>query len=168
MARLAGITSLRPTPRSCSPLNCDRWSGNYCAGPKRPVSPPICGPALRGAVLGATLWGSLPCGSHTSRLLHRLGCSLQKMARRALKRDGDQIHRWIKQVWPAINNSALTEGLVRFPLGPILEKCKDWEVRLLCCPLQLRLKSNAPGAPQTRFEPTQPKERASSKPLFPH
>ena len=39
---------------------------------------------------------------HISRLLHTLGWSPQKPARRALERDEEQIQRWVKHTWPAL------------------------------------------------------------------
>lgn len=39
---------------------------------------------------------------HISRLLHALGWSPQKPARRSLERDEEQIQRWVKQTWPAL------------------------------------------------------------------
>jgi transposase len=39
---------------------------------------------------------------HVCRLLHNLGWSPQKPARRALERDEDRIQRWVKHDWPAI------------------------------------------------------------------
>ncbi len=39
---------------------------------------------------------------HIGRLLHSLGWSPQKPARRALERDEEGIRRWIKQTWPAL------------------------------------------------------------------
>lgn len=39
---------------------------------------------------------------HIGRLLHSLGWSPQKPARRAIERDEEGIRRWIKQTWPAL------------------------------------------------------------------
>jgi transposase len=39
---------------------------------------------------------------HIGRLLHALGWSPQKPARRAVERDEEEIRRWIKQTWPAL------------------------------------------------------------------
>src|SRR3990172_534694 len=39
---------------------------------------------------------------HIGRLLHWLGWSPQKPARRAIERDEEGIRRWIKQTWPAL------------------------------------------------------------------
>jgi transposase len=39
---------------------------------------------------------------HIGRLLHSLGWSPQKPARRAIERDEEGIQRWIKQTWPAL------------------------------------------------------------------
>jgi len=39
---------------------------------------------------------------HIGRLLHSLGWSPQKPARRAIERDEEGIGRWIKQTWPAL------------------------------------------------------------------
>ena len=39
---------------------------------------------------------------HIGRLLHSLGWSPQKPARRAIERDEEGIRQWIKQTWPAL------------------------------------------------------------------
>jgi transposase len=39
---------------------------------------------------------------HIGRLLHSLGWSPQKPARRAVERDEEGIRQWIKQTWPAL------------------------------------------------------------------
>lgn len=39
---------------------------------------------------------------HIGRLLHALGWSPQKPARRAVERDEEGIRQWIKQTWPAL------------------------------------------------------------------
>jgi len=39
---------------------------------------------------------------HIGRLLHSLGGSPQKPARRAIERDEEGIRRWIKQTWPTL------------------------------------------------------------------
>ena len=39
---------------------------------------------------------------HIGRLLHALGWSPQKPTRRAIERDEEGIHQWIKQTWPAL------------------------------------------------------------------
>jgi transposase len=39
---------------------------------------------------------------HIGRLLHALGWSPQRPARRAVERDEEEIRRWIKQTWPAL------------------------------------------------------------------
>ncbi len=39
---------------------------------------------------------------HVGRLLHELGWSPQKPARRALERDEDAIRRWVRHEWPRV------------------------------------------------------------------
>jgi transposase len=39
---------------------------------------------------------------HVGRLLHQLGLSWQRPARRAQERDDKEVHRWLHQTWPAI------------------------------------------------------------------
>src|SRR6266496_2805863 len=39
------------------------------------------------------------------RLLHQLGWSAQKPARRALERDERQIRRWVRQEWPRVKKT---------------------------------------------------------------
>ncbi len=39
---------------------------------------------------------------HVGRLLHELGWSAQKPARRAIERDERQIRRWVRQDWPRV------------------------------------------------------------------
>lgn len=39
---------------------------------------------------------------HVGRLLHALGCTPQKPARRAVERDQEAIGQWVKQQWPAL------------------------------------------------------------------
>jgi transposase len=39
---------------------------------------------------------------HIGRLLHAMGWSPQRPARRAVERDEERIQRWIQQQWPAI------------------------------------------------------------------
>ncbi|GAB4577282.1 MAG: hypothetical protein Fur0022_00130 [Anaerolineales bacterium] len=43
---------------------------------------------------------------YISRLLHRLGWSVQKPAVRAIERDEDLIRVWLAQDWPRIKKSA--------------------------------------------------------------
>jgi transposase len=42
---------------------------------------------------------------HMGRLLHALGWSLQKPARRAIKRNEEVIRGWVEQTWPALNKN---------------------------------------------------------------
>jgi len=39
---------------------------------------------------------------HVSRILHRLGWSLQRPTRRAMERNESEIKRWVKEEWPRI------------------------------------------------------------------
>ncbi|MGH8335540.1 MAG: IS630 family transposase [Gammaproteobacteria bacterium] len=43
--------------------------------------------------------------NHVGRLLHGLGFSPQKPARRALERDEEAIHRWIQVEWPRVKKT---------------------------------------------------------------
>lgn len=43
--------------------------------------------------------------NHVARLMHRLGWSYQKPARRALERDEDAIELWKKRRWPALKKT---------------------------------------------------------------
>jgi len=42
---------------------------------------------------------------HVGRLLHELGWSPQKPARRALERDEDRIRRWVREDWPRVKKT---------------------------------------------------------------
>jgi transposase len=42
---------------------------------------------------------------HIGRLLHALGWSPQKPQRRAVERDEDEIHRWVKEEWPRVKKT---------------------------------------------------------------
>lgn len=42
---------------------------------------------------------------HIGRLLHDLGWSPQKPARRALERDEDEIRRWVREDWPRVKKT---------------------------------------------------------------
>jgi len=48
---------------------------------------------------------------HVGRLLHSLGWSPQKPARRAVERDEAAIQNWIKRDWPRLKKNGATEGL---------------------------------------------------------
>ena len=52
---------------------------------------------------------------HLGRLLHALGWSPQKPARRAVERDEEAIRGWVKQTWPALKKSPPAERLADFP-----------------------------------------------------
>ena len=52
---------------------------------------------------------------HIGRLLHALGWSPQKAARRAIERDEEAIRGWIKQTWSALKKSPPAERLAGFP-----------------------------------------------------
>ena len=42
---------------------------------------------------------------HIGRLLHDLGWSPQKPARRAIERDEDEIRRWVREDWPRVKKT---------------------------------------------------------------
>jgi transposase len=42
---------------------------------------------------------------HIGRLLHQLGFSPQKPARRALERDAEAIRRWVHETWPKVKKT---------------------------------------------------------------
>lgn len=56
----------------------------------------------RVAALIGDLFGVQYSPRGVSKLLHRLGWSVQVPARRAVERDEDAIATWVKQTWPAV------------------------------------------------------------------
>jgi len=48
--------------------------------------------------------------AHVGRLLHALGFSPQKPARRAIERDEEAIRRWIQVEWPRVKKTPRTAG----------------------------------------------------------
>lgn len=48
--------------------------------------------------------------NHMGRLLHSLGWSAQKPARRALERDEAAIRRWLKEEWPRVKKTLPAAG----------------------------------------------------------
>lgn len=47
---------------------------------------------------------------HVGRLLHDLGWSPQKPARRALERDEKEIRRWVREDWPRVKKTPTAAG----------------------------------------------------------
>lgn len=47
---------------------------------------------------------------HVGRLLHELGWSPQKPARRALERDEKEIRRWVREDWPRVKKTPTAAG----------------------------------------------------------
>lgn len=47
---------------------------------------------------------------HVGRLLHELGWSPQKPARRAVERDEVQIRRWVQEKWPRVKKTPLAKA----------------------------------------------------------
>jgi transposase len=47
---------------------------------------------------------------HVGRLLHELGWSPQKPARRAVERDEAAIRRWVQEKWPRVKKTPLAKG----------------------------------------------------------
>jgi transposase len=47
---------------------------------------------------------------HIGRLLHDLGWSPQKPARRAIERDEQAIRRWVHEDWPRVKKTPPAEG----------------------------------------------------------
>ncbi|MGH8589746.1 MAG: IS630 family transposase [Gammaproteobacteria bacterium] len=47
---------------------------------------------------------------HVGRLLHELGWSPQKPARRAVERDEEQIRRWVREDWPRVKKTPGAAG----------------------------------------------------------
>lgn len=68
----------------------------------RGVDLPEGGPADRKGVRGR-----LPHPAHLSRILKRLGFSLQKPDRLPDQRDEDAIQEWKQKRWPELNKSGL-------------------------------------------------------------
>jgi hypothetical protein len=52
--------------------------------------------------------------AHVSRMLHGLGFSPQKPARRAIERNEERIRAWIEQDWPRVKKRRAPESHHRF------------------------------------------------------
>ena len=89
-------------PSKLTPQNLERLEKKLLKGAKSAGFPTDLWTCPRVSQLIHSLFGVTYHVDHIGRLLHLLGWSPQKPARRAMERDEEKIRQWVKHQWPRI------------------------------------------------------------------